>query len=311
MMSSKKFFGGSVALFHSFHYPTLPSTNWITPILREFSLSWQFIRYDISSTVMPCLLFTVAAWANNPVPADLLFYVLQSVLYFLVFVFVFCVANQITGIDEDRINKPDRPLVRGVVSLEGAKIRWMLGMMLFLALGGLLGVAEWSFLWIVVVVLYNFCGWARHWFTKNLAMSLGVIAQLAAAWQIVTPITSWNWIIVAAAVIFPLVSLQDIRDIAGDRLMNRKTFPLLFGETFTRVKLLVGFIILPVIVHVLLMQPAGLSWYVLFCDTVLALLSLLIAVRVFFCRNPKADHLTYMLFTYWYCAMLAAAIIVL
>lgn len=289
-------------------------SRWIRAILREIALSWHFNKYDISTTIMPGLQFTLAAWhLSSPEWPALPGVILKSALYFWLYACVFCYSNQIAGIQEDRLNKPNRPLVTGMVSLQGAWVRWLVIMVLYDLVSWWLGVLEWAILWQIILVLHNFGGWARHWFSKNLAMSLALIAELAAGWQLVGPITpdAWRWILFLAVILFPCVILQDLRDMKGDQANRRKTFPLVFGENFTCYFVALCFGLLPFGVHWILMAPAGLRPDVLACDLLLGVLSFVIAFRAFYYRTPMAHHRSYVLFTYWYCAALASAIVVL
>jgi 4-hydroxybenzoate polyprenyltransferase len=288
--------------------------SWLVYPGREFSLSLKFIAGDLSSTVVPASLFIAAAWHSQDLPMGVLARSFTyGVLYFWLYAYVFCLSNQLTGIEEDRINKPHRPLVVGAVSIRGAQWRWIAVMGAFTIVGWLLGVLPWAVLWQIVLILHNFGGWARRWYGKNLAMSLGIVAQLAAAWQLVGPLTpmAWRWIVFIAAAVFVLISIQDLRDLEGDRREGRRTFPVVFGEQRTRWFLAASFALLPIGVHSWLLLPLGLTPAVLACDLLHAILSLVIAARVLVCRSPQADHQTYLLFTYWYCLVLGSAIVVM
>lgn len=281
---------------------------------REANLSWQFIGGDLSASVIPALLFMTAAWKTNPTNAvDLLLILGHGIVYFWLYIVPFCISNQIVGIDEDRINKPHRPLVKGSVSLLGAKVRLVVSMVLFGLVGWWFGVLEWALLWQACIILHNLGSGSKHWITKNLFMGVGALAQLAAAWQLVTPITpiAWQWILVVAGVWLCLAAIQDLRDIDGDRAIGRNTFPIAFGETASRFMLSIGFALLPFVTHFGLMMPAGLTWKVILCDLVLAVISLAIATRIVTLRLPKEDHYSYILFTYWFCSVLAGAIVVI
>ena len=142
---------------------------------------------------------------------------------------------------------------------------------------------------------------------------LGIIAALVPAWEMVTPMTptAWLWVLTLASSVFVLAPTQDLRDIEGDRLNHRRTLPLAMGETPTRIFLCVGFLVLSVTTHLLLMAPAFSQWSVRVCDALLVLLCVTIAARVVLLRTPRADHQTYMYFTAWYCMALASACIVL
>lgn len=284
------------------------------PLWHELRVSWAFVAGDLSSAVIPSVVFSLAAWKVDGADWGHLPGVLaRSVLYFWLYLYTFCLANQLMGIEEDKANKPHRPLVTGLATPEGARRRLGVMMVLFMLVGAWFGVLAHAALWLVIIVLHNLAGLARHWLVKNACMSVGIIVQLGAAWQLVTPITAqaWRWILFLAVVILPLVSLQDLRDMAGDSRAGRRTFPQTYGEPFTRRFLAVFFAALPLGVHFILMRPLGGGLLVWLCDAVQGVLSLLIAVRVLRLRSPAEDHRTYLLLTYWYCALLVSSLILL
>ncbi len=272
-------------------------------VAHEVSFTYQVIRRDMSSAVMPGLIFGLAAWHGAGGPAlELVPQLGRALLYFTLYAFTFCLSNQLMGVEEDRINKPDRPLARGMVSLRGASIRWVLAM-----------------LWQAVTIVHNLLRGARNWFIKNLSMGLGVWASLEAGWRIASPTMpqgAHEWLIFLAVSVFLLVPLQDLRDIQGDKDCGRKTFPMVFGITATRRFLGAGFAALAVLTHLLMMRlvgapatMAGASPQVLVFDALLALTSLMIAFQVLTRHRPEQDHKTYMHYTYWYCLALASTFV--
>lgn len=284
------------------------------PLWHELRVSWAFVAGDLTSAVAPPLLFSLVAWKVDGADWALLPTVLaKSLLYFWLYIYTFCLANQLMGIEEDKTNKPHRPLVTGLVTPEGTRLRLNVTMVLFMLVGAWLGVTLYAALWLLVIVVHNLANLARHWLVKNGCMSVGIIVQLGAAWQLVTPLTeqAWRWILFPAAVILPLVSLQDLRDMEGDARAGRRTFPQTFGERFTRRFLGVFFAALPLGIHFVLMRPLGDRPLVWLCDAGLGLLSLLISLRVLRLRSPGDDHRTYMFLTYWYCSLLGCALLVL
>lgn len=284
----------------------------LVAVERELHLTWGFVRYDVSSTVVPASLGMVAAarFGGSASPATLLL----GALYFLLYVYTFAVSNQIIGIEEDRRNKPDRPLAAGAVALRGAWARWLLAMVLFPVLGAALGVLHWALLWQLCFCLYNFGGFARHWATKSLVMGVGLVAQLAAAWSIVGPVPdiAWQWISGLAVVAFVHCNIQDLRDVAGDRVLGRRTLPIVYGMRRTCLAMAVLFGVgLPLVTHGWLFAPLRLDWAVVACMTVLDGLALWIGARLVLDMRPSALHRSYVLFTYWYCLALASAALVL
>lgn len=285
-------------------------------LFHELYLSYRFVWRDLSATVIPNLILTIAAlkakaaW-NLP---DLLMALGQTLIYFWLYIYGFCLANQLSGIDEDRTNKPDRPLSSGLLSYREALGRWAAVMVIFPLIGFHLGVLKWAILWQVCIVFHNFFGWSRHWFPKNMIiMPVGVVALMAPAWELVTPLnpTIWRWIVVLAIVVGVTINLQDLRDIQGDRLAGRKTLPLAWGEKRARAFLCASFLLLAVVIHFGLMMPAGCTWEVILCDAWLAAMNIVIAARIILSRSPRADHKTYIMYTYWYCCVMASAIVVL
>lgn len=288
--------------------------NSITAASRELYVWFQVVKYDLFASTIPGVVFMLATWkAHSSSATKLLELLVWGVPYFFLYIFTFCLSNQLNGVDEDRLNKPDRPLVRGLLSRRGAQVRWVISMIVFALLGWWLGVLEWALLWEGVIILHNFLGWSKHWFTKNMAMFLGTVAQLAAAWQIVTVLTptGWRWVLTLAVGVFLLVGLQDLRDIAGDKVVKRRTLPIVFGTKPVRIFLSIGFTLQAVVTHFALIQPAGSSPALLLCSAGLAILNLVIAARAVLYRSPEADHHTYMMYNYWYCFALASAFIVL
>lgn len=293
---------------------TVPQPHWLKAVASEVYLYWRFTRYDISATVIPGILFMLAAWHSaQPDWHALPGLIVWGMIYFWLYCVSFCLSNQLAGEAEDRLNKPDRPLVSGLVSRRGTWLRWFGAMTLFTLVGWWLGVVEWTLLWQVTLTLHNLGGFARHYWLKNLSMTLGAIAQLAAAWQMVRPLTpeAWVWIFVPALTLLSNASLQDLRDIEGDRMNRRRTLPIIFGVNATRVFVAVAFVLLALLTHFALFVPAGLHAGALLLDLILAGLCLVIAGRVLLLRTTAADHSSYMLYTYWYCFLLAAAIVVL
>lgn len=153
-------------------------------------------------------------------------------LYGFLYLYTFVVSNQITGVSEDKINKPDRPIASGAESLRAAKIRYWVLTAMYLALGHALGVSEWALLWIVTTIAHNPLGFSNFGPTKDLCMGLGCIAQLKAAWAIggSPPDMGWEWIKVITLYMLWPIPLQDLRDVPGDLAAGRRTTPILLGD---------------------------------------------------------------------------------
>lgn len=285
----------------------------VRAVVNEVAVSARFISNDVWTTVLPATAFVLAAaHSSGHTGGRLAGDFLRGAVYFWLYIYGFTLTNQLYGVEEDRVNKPFRPLVTGRSSYRGAQRRAVVVLLVFPLLAWWLGVLVWALIWEATYLLTNVARWERHWFIKNLSMGIGVTVQLAAAWSLVAPLTdtAWRWILTLAVSIWLLIPLQDLRDVEGDVVGGRRTFPIALGETFTRGYLAVGFAALPVVVHTLLLRPADSPW-TWGLDAFLAGLSWLVAIRVVVLRGPEQDHVTYRRFEQWYTLSLIAAILAL
>jgi len=276
---------------------------------RELYLSWRFIQNDIWAGVLPGLAFTlVALRQEHAVPSTALRSLLGSALYFWLYLYGHTLANQIVGVEEDRINKPERPLPSGLVSRKGAWRRLAVVTVLLVATGALLGVGRWALLWAVTYLLLNFYG-HRHWFWKNsLPMSIGALAMLGAAWEMVRPLSGVEWRAVLCIAGFVAVTspIQDFRDVEGDRLLHRKTLPLAIGERPGRILIGSALVAWLPVAYLLLMRPGLGSLSGQAFALALTHLELVVAARLLRLRGAVADHRTYRLYEQLYCLYVAS-----
>jgi 4-hydroxybenzoate polyprenyltransferase len=283
-------------------------------VWREPYAFWRFTRRDLPASLLPGTGFGLAAFVAAGHPRHgLPLTVLALVFYFCAYIYVFCLANQLTGQEEDAINKPDRPLVSGLVTPAWAQRRLTLLTILFPLTGLALGVFRWALLWLVLVLLYNYARWDRHWITKSAFILLGAIAMLAAAWEISEPLTplAWWWILILSLPSALLIIAQDLRDMHGDRAVSRITLPLAIGHRATRLILCAAYPAMAVVVHFgLIAIRAQNTAAVLAFDAAQALVCLVIAVRLVTLRSKRADHFTYMLYTWWYTLVTFGAVLV-
>ncbi|KAF8120602.1 hypothetical protein K438DRAFT_1794455 [Mycena galopus ATCC 62051] len=86
-------------------------------IAQEVRMFWDFTWRDWSAGLIPGTIYTVAALRSlESVSMELVIQsLIRSLAYFLLYIYTFNLANQINGLDEDRVNKPDRPICSGRV----------------------------------------------------------------------------------------------------------------------------------------------------------------------------------------------------
>jgi len=243
--------------------------------------------------------------------------VARCAAYFLLYIYTFCLCNQITGYEEDLVDKPDRVLPSKLISMRGARWRFRLAMLLFplvgLAIGGW-SMLLWAVLWQATTLAYNYLGLDRHWFGKNVVfISVGTAVQLAAAWQIAAPLTplAARWILFVSVAFGVTLHLQDLRDVAGDREGGRWTLPMSVGDDWARIIIAVSIGILPVATHQVLLDGSPRTLAITLSEAALTVLNFVVAARTLKLRSPLSDHRTYMLHTGWFCGVLASSIVVL
>ncbi|KAF7318740.1 hypothetical protein HMN09_00386300 [Mycena chlorophos] len=278
-------------------------------ILNELLVFWGFTWRDFSMSVIPGSMYTLAALRSlSPTPPAAVFLttLTRSILYFLIFIYAFDLANQINGVAEDRINKPDRPLSSGLVTLKGAYVRWYLTTGLLLGMAYAWGIPQWAAMWVVLTVYTSWCGGDKHWTTKNLLfMSVGSLSILTAAWGLAAPITPrvWRSMLQLSAMFGVVASVQDMRDAAGDKVAGRRTLPILLGSSFRWV--MASVIALAPVAGWKLGFIYSTSELVGVCGAALTMAMFYLAYRVVVGNDKKYHHGTYMVLTYIYCGCVA------
>jgi len=285
---------------------------------REIFVWYRFVRRDLPAVVIAGLLTASAAlhagggasivgWAR----------VLASgVVFFGLYLYAFCLMNQISGVEEDAVNKPDRPIPSGLVTLEGAKVRRAIVMIAYPLVGHALGglaLLQLALLAQGLFIAHEQGGLHRHWLSKNLCAALGLLVLLAGAWTMVAPLTpaGWRWILFAATSFGITLPLQDLRDADGDRRAGRTTLVMTVGEPAARAALGLAIALQPVATHLVLIAPLHRGWKAAGCEAILTLVNLVTAARAVALRDERADHATYMLHSLWFSALLATAIVLL
>lgn len=180
------------------------------------------------------------------------------------------IVNQIADLDIDRRNKPDRPLVRGDISIGPA---WMVAAVLYL----LAILPTWLvvphpyhsfrermtapvhlhaafFIYLVgalATFVYSFPALGRskrHWFWANftIAVARGGLLKVA-GWSFVASVALWEpWTIGSVFALFLLgaTSTKDFSDMAGDSAHGVVTLPVRFGVE-RAARIMAPFFVLP------------------------------------------------------------------
>ncbi len=146
------------------------------------------------------------------------------------------VLNDILDIGSDRINKPGRPLVAGIVNIPVATAWVVLLLAAGIAISSFLPVTCFyiSLLLVTMALLYDFWGKGQP-LVGNLMTA--VMAGLAFPMGSLAGGLGW-WGLVPGVLAFllhiPLEIIKDLQDIPGDRKCGLRTWPLVAGDSVAR-----------------------------------------------------------------------------
>jgi len=174
--------------------------------------------------------------------------------------------NQITDLENDRINKPDRPIPSGQVSIREAWVLSLSSYALALVVAFVVSpprtyaMCFWCAL-IAAVATYVYSappfrtkrfGW---WANLTIATPRGLFLRVAAWSVIITPATVEPWYIGAIFFLFLLgaASTKDFADMTGDEADGCRTLPIRYGIKRTAWMIspsfVVPFVMIPIGVH--------------------------------------------------------------
>ncbi|KAM3076784.1 hypothetical protein ACMFMG_003744 [Clarireedia jacksonii] len=200
---------------------------------QEAHIAWSFNHRDLTATVVPFSLFTAASSLQAQAPwTALAINTSNSALLGFLLLYTFTISNQLNGIEEDRLNKPDRPIVSGRVTIQGAYTRYQI-----LSVGALIfayhmQVESGAFMFMVFGALHNFTEFSAFGPMKDFLTTAVLTSRLHSAWQIGggDARRGLEWIFCLAVNLLFSISMQDLRDVVGDAATGRRTTPLMLGS---------------------------------------------------------------------------------
>lgn len=155
----------------------------------------------------------------------------------------FSLANQrlSSSIDEDKLNKPWRPVPSGRISPAATgTLRWFVcsvGFVFSLCVGG----CNEFVVQMIASFSYNDLGASQGlWIIRDIHNAIGLVSWLVGCISIAggTEIQYTSCKVLSAGVLFLVVAttiaIQDFRDVDGDRAAGRRTLPILVGDDIAR-----------------------------------------------------------------------------
>jgi len=148
------------------------------------------------------------------------------------------------GLEEDRLSKPNRPIVSGRISLAEAQRLYLTAGVIALLYSTYHRLVLCSVIYMFSIYLYNEGGLSCNWFMKSL---LGAIGYMCYSWGTTAifdhgrPLSQTSTIAVALSGLLHVTTghAQDFRDCDGDAAIGRKTLAILLPPRFARWSLMV------------------------------------------------------------------------
>ncbi|OJA12734.1 hypothetical protein AZE42_05790 [Rhizopogon vesiculosus] len=200
-----------------------------------------FTKSDVLTVILPMTLFALAAaphlqLANIP----------HTIIWIWMHILKHDISNQIQDPEEDRRNKPNRPLPAGRITIHNAAcVRWLLVpvCLAFSAKYGRLAFASSACL-EALSIWYNNFGGDKAGLSKNLLTAAGygcmeVGAIIVAGSSPCIDSIGARAITFSCAVFATTLHAQDFKDEEGDRSTGRRTLVTLF-PTFARMSMMIG-----------------------------------------------------------------------
>lgn len=279
-------------------------------VIRELKIMLLFMRFENAIFVVNALGYMCSAIVtknNADSIYDIVCYSIKTIVYAVLYMYVHCLGNQYNGIEEDRLNKPYRPIVAGLVTPQGALHRIYIVNALYLLYSiYYIKLLPCTILWMVLIYVYSFRNFDQHYIAKWVYISLGTIPVTLNPWLIVKNVDI-NYLVSIAYTQFLVVIcalIQDLRDVPGDLVKNRRTLPIVIGVQTIKTVSMWFFIVNAVIV---VLGPALLLHYdMLQCNTrpefcaiflfIQFVIAACCAYRVKYKTSYDDEHITYCLF---------------
>ena len=165
-----------------------------------------------------------------------LFWVWINLLHFNI-----CNQSQPGAVLEDLKNKPQRPIPAGRITADEARQYIFLLHLAVIGLSTKLGGLYPSYALHLLTYWYNELGSGETWLLRNLINAGGYLCFITGAMQVAGETQGLDysgralgWLVLVAVIISTTMQMQDLYDQEGDKLRDRKTVPLVFGDLQAR-----------------------------------------------------------------------------
>jgi 4-hydroxybenzoate polyprenyltransferase len=218
-------------------------------LCHEAYTIWLFTRSDLKTIVLPKTVFGIlAALPGSSLVTQSNGTVVESIsraplVVFWVWIVLlpFVIDNQrrAESIEEDKLNKPWRPLPSKRLTAKQAWSMMVVGHCVGLAYSLFAGGWRQKLIGILLGWIYNDLGAAdRSCIARNAVNALGYVTFGLGATAVAGPGTftpaGLRWFVLQGCVVFTTIQIQDLADMEGDAARARRTVPLVLGTQLCR-----------------------------------------------------------------------------
>ncbi|KZO90321.1 hypothetical protein CALVIDRAFT_547615 [Calocera viscosa TUFC12733] len=217
------------------------------------------------------------------------------------------VSNQYKSCEEDKINKPWRPLPsQRVTFIQAQKLRWALvALCLTYSLSFGVDVALVSVVLTLTMIVYDEVGLAGHWAGKNICAVYGYGTFEIGATKIMgytsdLDKTAQMSVVLSAMIVLTTIHVQDFPDVDGDLALGRRTIPITFPQASRILTPLIMIGWTAILNNAWMLGPT--------ISTLMYVLGGVVAARIWGNRTTSGDRRTYLYYNVWlFCAHLLPA----
>ncbi|CAF0763204.1 unnamed protein product [Adineta steineri] len=179
----------------------------------------------------PCAIGATQLLSGHMSIPDLFYSWILSFIYLYFYIVQFNINNDISGVEGDRIDKPERPIPSNRVSIERAWHLYYITVMIYIVYSYSIGQLFPCLLWVFITIIHNFTTIQNTSIGKNSMMAPGIYAMVSVVWCLMNNVSNiydhpkivWNMVFNACVIAAAAVQ-QDMRDVEGDRVQGRRTF---------------------------------------------------------------------------------------
>lgn len=232
----------------------------IIPILQnELIITWALCRNNLPAMLAEFIGSLLPRLFIRPMSLQTNFQASVNILIIcFLFAYIFDIGNTTSSVEEDRINKPHRPIPSGLITLKQGYLRWILSWLLAPCIASILYGELPAFLIIFEEVwVFAFYVWPtfHHWLSKTIMSTTlaYVILRLVNATLQCSDVESWSVNkgpdLIIAAWTFCSIHLQDFRDVEGDYRTHTVTIVTMLSPVNRR-RLLQGTAIFIILINI-------------------------------------------------------------